>query len=204
MHQHTDIRDRSVKLLGMSFGLFLFQGSFAYLTGSLVLLTDTLHLLGDNLVIVLTIITQVVVNHNCTEEPGVDTYHRLELMLSKIVGIILIIGGFYLGYEALVRLKNPPQISSIVMIPGVVGLLGNLLLIKFSPVSNGHLAVKGMVAHFKADLFGSMGIILTGVLIWITHRAIFDPLISFLIVLQTFKLGYELLHATITQSRKNH
>lgn len=203
VHQHTEIRDLSVKLLFVSTVLLTFQGIFAYLTGSLVLLTDTAHLAGDNLVIIIAILTQVIVGHDCSEEKETETYHSLELQMTLVVGSLLLLGGGFLLYEAVVRLQDPPHISPTILIPGVVGLGGNLALIYLAQASGQHLTVKGMVAHFKADSFGSIGVIITGVLLWATGQEIFDPLISLLIVTQTFRLGLGLVTATLLQTKRH-
>ena len=200
VHQHTEIRDLSLKIMVVSLSLLLFQGVWAFLTGSLVLITDTLHLMGDNGVILIAIVTQVVVGHHCLKEED-HAYHGLEIVMTFCTGAILLFSCFVLALESIARLDHPQKVTPFILIPGVIGLLGNVTMLKLAQTRNHHLTVSGMVAHIQGDSLGSVAVIVTGIVIWLTGMQWVDPVLSWVVILLIVLLSVSLIRQGVHEWR---
>ena len=195
MHRHTEIGTTTFKVLRIGIGLFTFQMVFAILTGSLSLLSDTAHVGGDILAITLVFLAQEIAARidESTGEVRVEHYHNVELGATAVNGLILLIVAYVLFREAVDRLSDPPQVSSAILVPGIVGFLVNLLMLRMLKEKREHLTVQSAAAHITFDLLASVGVITAGFLILATGERLVDPVISLLIIVLIVIWGTRLI-----------
>ena len=195
MHRHAEIGTATSKVLRIGVGLFTFQMVFAILTGSISLLSDTVHVGADILAVTLLFLAQKIAAwiDESTDEVRVEDYHNVELGAAAVNGLILLIIAFALFREAVNRLSDPPPVSSAILVPGIVGFLINLLMLKALKEEREHLTVQSAATHITFDLLASVGVIAAGFLILATGERLVDPVISFFIIVLIVIWGIRLI-----------
>ncbi len=175
------------------------------ISGSLALLSDAGHMLTDVSSLGLALLAiRLAARPHCSKK----TYgwHRLEILAALANGVALMVVAGVIVREAVLRLRDVPEIhSSIMMIVAGVGLVANLAGLWFLHRDrHGSLNVRGAFLHILSDALSSTAILVGGVIIHFTGLFVIDPLlslfISMVIVLGAGRLVWEavdvLLEAT--------
>jgi cobalt-zinc-cadmium efflux system protein len=171
----------------------LVGGIFA---NSLALLADAGHMLSDVGALGLSLMALA-----WTARPPTDRktfgYHRLEILVALVNGLVLWAMAGYIFYAAAGRFFQPPEVSSRpLMIIAGLGLLVNLLgMYVLMPSREHNLTLRSAFLHLLADSFGSVAAIAAGVAIWWQGWYWFDPLagviVGTLIVLSSWQMMRE-------------
>jgi cobalt-zinc-cadmium efflux system protein len=159
---------------------FVVELCAGFLTGSLALLSDAGHMLSDLMSLAISLFAARFAQKAPTAEKSYG-YYRTEVLAALFNGLLLwlMIGLIFL--EAFQRFSRPsPVHGREVMIVGLAGLIVNLTA-AWVLHSHQDLNVKGAYYHVINDALGSVGAILSGLLISITGHTVFDPLLSLLI-----------------------
>ena len=152
-----------------------------YVANSLALLTDAAHMLTDVGAMGLSLFVYWMARRpsNSTMTFG---YYRAEILGALASGLLIWWLSGMLVYEAVQRLRNPPEVTGpLMLVIAVLGLVANLLGMAILHASQkDNLNVKGAYLHLVTDCIGSAGaIIAAGVLITTGWRPI-DPIITLL------------------------
>ncbi|KAL3234910.1 putative zinc transporter MSC2 [Nakaseomyces bracarensis] len=167
---------------------FMFvQLLYSFRSKSLGLLSDSLHMALDCTSLLLGLIAGVL-----SKKPPSDQYPFALKALGTLAGFtngILLLGivsGIFI--EAIGRFFNPVHLHATNELLGVaiLGLLVNLVgLFAFDHAGHGHEDgsgheenMKGIFLHILADTLGSVGVIVSTILIKMTGWPVFDPLAS--------------------------
>lgn len=194
---------------------FVVQLVVGFRIGSLAVISDAGHMLTDvaGLVIALLAIS-------FTQKPAtpVRTYgfYRAEILASLLNSIILILLSVFIVYEATQRIFSPPEVSGLpIVIVASVGLGINLLGIrllskirlenqssnkskeKSGSTKEENLNIHGAYLEVLADTFGSVGVIVAGIIIYTTKFYLVDPMISIGIVVLILPRTWLLLKKAI-------
>jgi cobalt-zinc-cadmium efflux system protein len=191
------------------------------LANSLALLADAGHMLSDVGALGLSLLALA-----WTARPPTDRktygYHRLEILVALINGLVLWAIAGFIFYEAAWRFSQPPAVSSRpLMIIASLGLLVNLVGMYVLLPSRAHnLNLRSAFLHLLGDSLGSVAAIAAGVAIWWRGWYWFDPLagvvVGVLIIISSWQLVWEaaeiLLESTprhipldeVQQSLKDH
>jgi cobalt-zinc-cadmium efflux system protein len=107
-------------------------------------------------------------------------YHRVEIMAALANGTVLILVSVYIFYQAYQRFINPPSVDAPVMLlVAAIGLAANLAgLMLLRRVSHGSLNIKAALWHIIGDTISSVGVIVAGVIIFLTGWQFADPVIA--------------------------
>jgi cobalt-zinc-cadmium efflux system protein len=166
------------------------------LTNSLALLADAGHMLSDVGALGLSLLALWWAARPPTAQKTFG-YHRLEILVALINGLVLWAMAAYIFYEAASRFFHPPAISSKpLVIIASLGLLVNLLGMAVLYPSRGHnLNLRSAFLHLLADSFGSVAAIAAGLAIWWQGWYWFDPLagviVGVMIVISSWQLVWE-------------
>lgn len=183
-HDHHDHHDHgSSRGLLLSFviisGFMVVEAVGGWLTNSLALLSDAGHMLTDAGALIISLLAIKVgeAPPSLTKTFGYRRYEILAalfngLALWAIVGVIL--------HEAYRRLQTPPEVKAQGMIAvAAIGLIVNLVVIRLLHAhKEENINVRGAFLHVVADSLGSVGALLSGVIILTTGWVLVDPLIS--------------------------
>jgi cobalt-zinc-cadmium efflux system protein len=178
---------------------FIVQVLTALWTSSLALLSDSGHMLTDvgGLGMALLAISYSVKPATPRRTYG---FYRSEILASLINSLFLILLSVYIFYEGYQRIQNPTEVLSVPMIAvATVGLAINLIGMKLigghshksEDKSTPHhhqddkieenLNMRGAYLEVLADMLGSVGVIVAGIIIFTTKFYLADPIISILL-----------------------
>jgi len=149
-----------------------------YLSNSLALLSDAGHMVTDALAIGLGFVAARI-SKRPSDKNATLGYQRVGLLAALINGVSLIVIAFLIFYESYERFITPPAIEIPVMLAiAVLGLAGNLVMAFILGHSHEDLNVKGIWLHIIGDTLSSLGVIISGVIIYFTGWVYADPIAS--------------------------
>jgi len=158
-------------------GIEFAGGKFAH---SLALIADSAHLVTDAGALGLAFFATWIAAHPPTRKMSYG-YHRVEILVALVNGVGLVTVAVFLVKEAFERLHHPlPPIHLPVMIGvGSAGLFFNLFVaFLLRRASRENVNVRSAFLHVLADLLGSVGVVVAGLLIWKTGWLHADPAVS--------------------------
>jgi len=208
-HPHAHRFRSSRKRLSLAFwtqaAFFLVELIAGLLTNSLALLADAGHMLMDVGALGLSLLALYWTAKPPTARKTYG-YHRLEILVALINGLVLWAMAGYILYEAYGRFFQPPQISGLPMlVVAFLGLLVNLMgLYVLYPSREHSINLRSAFLHLLADSLGSVAAIAAGVAILWQGWYWFDPLagavVGIMVIVGTWQLVWEaadiLLEAT--------
>lgn len=173
------------------------------ITGSLALLSDAGHMLTD--AVGLGMALAAITLGNRQAQPAHRTFglYRLEILAALANAALLFVVGFYVLYEAVQRLGEPPDVPGLPMlVVAVAGLVVNLIglwLLRRGAAES--LNVEGAFLEVMADMVGSIGVIVAALILMTTGWAYADPLfgaaIGVFILPRAWRLGRKSLRILV-------
>jgi cobalt-zinc-cadmium efflux system protein len=167
--------------LGISLFILIAEVIGGILSNSLALLSDAGHVFTDSFALTLSLIAARI-SMRPTDQRATFGYHRVGLLAAVINGASLVGIASFIFYEAYRRFLSPPEIDLSVMLPiAAVGLAANLMMAVI--LSRGHvdLNIKSAWLHVMGDTLASVGVIVSGTVIYFTGWIYADPLASVII-----------------------
>jgi cobalt-zinc-cadmium efflux system protein len=184
-HHHHDLspgartRRRLALVLGITFAVMVVEAVGGLLTGSLALLADAGHMLSDLGALGFALFAAWF---SSRPSPLRHTYgyQRVEILAAQINVTLLALVIFFVGREAVERLRTPQEISVLPMaFLGGVGLLGNIISVRIlREDAHTNLNVRGAYLEVLADLLASVGVLVAAALTHFFGWKRSDPLIS--------------------------
>lgn len=168
----------SALIIGFFFLLLELIGGF--LANSLALISDALHLFLDVGALFLGIFVIALYKRPPTLKKSYG-YQRAEVLGALASGILLWILMIFLIYEGIQRLFQPEPVQGpIVFIIASIGVIANFLMMKLlHPGEKGSMNIKAAYLHVLGDLLGSIGVVISGLVIWLTGFYPIDPIVTF-------------------------
>lgn len=204
-HAH-DLRGASrrslISALVLIVGYMIAEIIGGIISGSLALIADAGHMLADAASIGLALAAL----HFSARPASVRRtfgYRRLEILAALVNGVTLWLIAAWVAYEAYHRFTVVPDVRGEIMLSvGTVGLLVNLVAAWILRRSAGHsVNVEGAYQHVVADLLGSVGVVVSGILVWGFNWTIADPILSviigILIVVSSWRLLAKVIHVLL-------
>ena len=172
------------------------------LSGSLALIADAGHMLTDAASIGLALAAMHFADRPASARRTFG-YRRLEILAALVnVFTLWLIAGWVI-VEAWRRLLTPPDVQGqLVLTVGTAGLAVNVLAAWILHRSAGHsVNVEGAFRHVMADLLGSVGVVVSGALVWAFGWTLADPVLSLfigiLILAGTWRLLGKVVHVLL-------
>jgi cobalt-zinc-cadmium efflux system protein len=151
------------------------------ISNSLALLSDAGHVFTDAFALGLSLLAARI-SRRPLDARATFGYHRVGLLAAVVNGVSLVgIAGF-IFYESYGRFLSPPEIDLSVMLPVAAGgLLANLVMVFILGHRHEDLNVRSAWLHVLGDTLASVGVIVSGVVIYLTDWRYADPLAGALI-----------------------
>ena len=190
-HDHAhDLRGASRRSLIIALALIssymLAEVVGGILSGSLALIADAGHMLTDAAAILMALIAMWIAERAASVERTFG-YQRTEVLAAMFNTIALWLIAGWIVFEAYHRTfgTEEPHVDGLpVLIVGTGGLLINIAAAWVLHRSSEHsMNVEGAFQHVLADLMGSVGVIISAILIMAYDWQIADPILSVLIAL---------------------
>lgn len=154
------------------------------LSGSLALIADATHMATDAGSIMLALIAMHFAQKAATAEHTYG-YKRMEILaaLANVIALWVIV--VMILIEAWNRFQSVPEVQGgTVLAIGILGLLVNIAAAWILRESAQHsVNVEGAFQHVLADLLGSIGVVVSGCLIWWFGWTLADPIVTLVIAL---------------------
>ena len=185
-HSHAPVNLGTVFIIGLvlTSGFVIVEFVAGLLVNSLALMSDAGHNLTDALALGLSgwamYMARRAPNNNKT-----FGYHRTGILTATLNAASLILISFYILFESVQRIINPPEVEGWpVIIVATAALVVNLIVawLLFA-WSKEDLNSRSAFLHIAGDAAASLGVIVAGIIIVLTGWKIVDPLISIAIAL---------------------
>ena len=191
-----------VRPLTIAFGLtaayMLIEVIGGLITGSLALLSDAAHMATDALGLGLALAAIQLGRRAKASQHTYGTY-RLEVLAAVVNGLLLFGVGGYVLIEAAQRLSDPPEVPGLTVAAiAAVGFLVNLIsFLLLRAGSKDSLNIRGAFLEVMADMLGSLGVVLAGIVQATTGWPYADPIIAALIGLLVLPRTYTLMRQAL-------
>ncbi len=161
---------------------------------SLALISDAAHMLTDAVSIVLALVAMRLAARPAR---GGYTYglKRAEILSAQANGVTLLVLSAWLGYEAVTRLINPPEVTgSLVLVTALVGIVVNIgATWCMSKANRSSLNVEGAFQHVLTDLYAFIATAVAGVIMLTTGFVRADAIASLVVVALMLRAGIGLV-----------
>jgi len=189
-HANTDASDgrmvsKMAAATAMLGGFFVVELTTALVIGSMALLADAGHILTDVAATFMGLCALVLARRGSSSPRRTYGWHRAEVFTAVANAVLLIAVAAIILREAIARLGHAPEVPGVPMI--VVALAGLATNVAVALLLRSHstesLAVKGAYMEVIADMVGSVGVLIAGLVTITTHWPYADVVVAVLIAL---------------------
>jgi cobalt-zinc-cadmium efflux system protein len=149
-------------------------------TGSLALLSDGAHMVTDVLGVGLAL-AAIVAARRSRQRPG-RTFglYRAEVLAALANAVLLFGVAGYVLYEAVMRFSSPPSVPGLpVVIVSLLGLAANVFaFLLLREGASESLNLRGAYLEVVADMIGSVGVLVSGLVTLVSGWRYADPIIG--------------------------
>lgn len=189
----------------LAFGLVLTLGFAAIevaaglLSGSLALISDAAHMVVDSAGLLLALLATLVARRP-SDLRRTYGYARVEVLVVPLHVLLMLGVAAYIVYEALNRLNGSPEIEGWpVFVVGGIGLAINLVVMRLlSAHSHANLNARGAMFEVMADALGSVGVMVSAVVLITTGWGPIDVLVSIAIAALVVPRAISLLRHAVS------
>ncbi|ERS82429.1 cation diffusion facilitator family transporter [Halomonas sp. PBN3] len=161
------------------------------LAGSLSLIADALHNFSDMAALVIAFAARKIARRPPDSQMTFG-YGRIEIVAALINYTTLILVGFYLIYEGVMRMIDPPAVQGwIIVVIGAVALAVDALTALLTWSMQKHsVNIRALFLHNLSDALASLAVIIGGSLILLYDMRWVDPAITIGIALYILYLAF--------------
>lgn len=167
----------------LNLAFVLVEAGAGFWQNSLALLSDAGHNLFDVASLALALLA-----FRLQKVPPSDQFtyglRKTTILVALLNAVILLVAVGGIGIEAVMRLFHPQPLQGGVMaiVAGAGIVINGLTAFLFLRDKDRDLNLKGAYLHMLADALVSLGVVVAGILIMVTHAYWLDAVISFLIM----------------------
>lgn len=180
--------------LGLGLATFVIQVAVGFATSSLALLSDSAHVFTDVLGVFMSLLAVLLTRRRAARPGQTFGLYRAEVFAALFNSVLLFVVAGWILYEAARRLSDPPDVPGLpVIIVALIGLALNVaafLLLRAGAKES--LNVRGAYLEVMADMIGSVGVLVSGVITATLGWRYADPLIGVAIGLFVLPRAYSL------------
>lgn len=151
---------------------------------SLALISDASHNLSDVAGLVLSLIGMKLAQKTATHAYTYG-YKKASILASLINAVLLMYIVISIAIEAVERLSTPPQMAgNMIILTATIGLIINTVsAFLFYKGQKNDINIRGAFLHLLVDALVSVGVIVSGIIIYYTGWNIADSITSFIIAI---------------------
>jgi cation diffusion facilitator family transporter len=187
-HHHHTVTDLSTlnRAFYIGIGLNLLYTIIEFAVGfrvdSLALISDASHNLSDVASLVISLIGMKLTHRTATQLYTYG-YKKASILASLINAVLLMYIVIKIFIEAFERLANPPEmVGSAIMLTAFIGVIINAVsAFLFYKGQKTDINVKGAFLHLMLDALVSVGVIISGAIVYFTSWNLADPISSFMV-----------------------
>ncbi len=189
---------RLATVFGLVIGFAVVEVVVSVASGSLALLADAGHMVTDAAGVGMALLAIWFARRPATAAKSFG-YFRVEILAAVANAMLLLAIAGFIFFEAAQRFRNPAEVASIPMLlVAVVGLAVNLVSLRLLAAGQAtSLTLRGAYLEVLGDLFGSVAVIVAGVVILTTGFTAADPIASVLIAALILPRTWRLLRDAV-------
>lgn len=186
-------------ILNAAFVMVEFGAGLWY--GSMGLLADAGHNLGDVGSLLIAMIAFWLARKSRTENFTYG-FRKATIHASLINAVILLVAVGAIVVECVRKLLNPEEVGGLpIIITAGAGIIVNgLTVLLFRRDGERDLNVRGAYLHMLADTLVSIGVVISGIVIWCTGWTVCDPIIGLVIAAVILASGWGLMKESLRLS----
>jgi len=199
-HHHAEPDYNRAFAIGvvLNVAFVLVEVFYGVVADSLALITDAGHNLSD----VLGLLLAWGAAYLAGKQPSLRRtygYSRATILASIFSGLLLLTAVVVISWEAINRFLTPsePVGQTIMIVAGIGVLINSATAWLFVSGKDHDLNIRGAYLHMAADALVSLGVVVSGFVIWRFGLNWFDPLSSLLIALVIFWSTWGLLRDSL-------
>ena len=183
-HHHVSLDYNRAFAVGVALnvGFVVVEVFYGLVADSLALLTDAGHNLSDVLGLLLAWGATALAARRPSARRTYG-YSRATILASLASGLLLLVAVGAIAWEAVGRFVEPvvPSGTTIMVVAGIGVVINTATALMFVRGKDRDLNIRGAYLHMAADAAVSMGVLISGAIIWKYGFVWMDPLISLLI-----------------------
>lgn len=184
-HHHIDPEAGDAKVafaIALNMALTLAQIIGGVIAGSLSLIADALHNFSDAIALIIAFGARKIARRPADAQMTFG-YGRIEAVAALVNYTTLIVIGFYLVYEAVMRFFEPSAVAGwiIVIVAGIALAIDLATAALTYTMSKSSVNIRAAFLHNVADALGSVAVILAGTLVILFGWTWVDPAATLLI-----------------------
>ena len=191
-------RKKLVIVLVITLSVFAVQVVGSLISGSLALLADAGHMLTDATGVFVALIATLIAARPATDKRTFG-YLRVEVLAALINGLGIGAIAVVIFVEAIKRIGSEVDVSpGPMLIAATLGAIANLIsLLVLQSGQKESLNIRGAYLEVLGDLLGSVAVIITGIIIWLTEWMLADQIASIVIALMIMPRAWSLLSEVV-------
>ena len=184
-HHHVDPGAGDGRLWGavaVNLGLTVAQVIGGIVSGSLAMIADALHNFSDAISLIIAVVARKIARRPASSDMSFG-YARAEVVAALVNYTTLIVIGFYLVMEAVLRFISPEPVEGwlVVIIAGVALAVDLVTALLTWTMSKDSVNIRAAFLHNLADALGSVAVIVVGTVIILFGWTWIDPLVTLVI-----------------------
>ncbi|RKS10346.1 cobalt-zinc-cadmium efflux system protein [Nocardiopsis sp. Huas11] len=191
-------RSRLAIVLALMLSVAVVQVVGAAFSGSLALLADAGHTVTDSLGVALALVAVWIAGRPATTQRTFG-FQRAEILAAAVNALVLFGLCGFIVVEAVERLQSPAPVSGLGMVAvAAFGLVINIVgLFVLRGGAKESLNVKSAYVEVLGDALASVGVIVGGLVVWITGWAQADTVVSLVIAAIIVPRAWSLLRDAV-------
>jgi cobalt-zinc-cadmium efflux system protein len=188
---------RLILSLALNLLITLLQVIGGIIANSLGLLSDAAHNLSDVVALGLSL-WAVRLGRRPATPRRTFAYKRAEILVAMFNSAVLIAISVFIVFEAVRRLLNPQQVNGLWMVGfAAAGLAINGVAALLLRSHGGDLNLRSAFLHLVGDAFTSLGVMLSGLIVYFSGWNYADPIVSVLVSLWIGREAFVIVKSTV-------
>ncbi|MFE0027066.1 cation diffusion facilitator family transporter [Amycolatopsis sp. NPDC059021] len=169
-----------VVALAIGAGFMVLEVVVGFATGSLALISDAAHMFTDVLGVGMALAAILLARRSGPTFSRTFGLYRAEVLAALANALLLFGVAGYVLVEAIGRISDPPAVPGLpVLLAAAAGLVANIVsFLVLRAGARESLNVRGAYLEVLADLIGSVGVLLSGLITLLTGWRYADPIIG--------------------------
>jgi cobalt-zinc-cadmium efflux system protein len=202
-HDHAPPDFGRAFLIGilLNAGFILLEVVFGVLSNSLALLADAGHNISDVLGLLLAWVATLLARRAASSRRTYG-WKRATVLAALFNALLLLVGVGAIVWEAVGRFRDPAHIEggTVIWVAGLGILVNGATALLFMSGRKTDLNVRGAFLHMAADAGVSLGVMVSGVVIFFTNWTWLDPVVSLLVAFFILVSTWELFTDSLNLS----
>ena len=203
-HHHHEVNQLNwifILSIILNLGFVIVEAGIGFWQDSLSLLSDAGHNLSDVLSLVLVLIAFHLAKVHSNEHYTYG-YKKSTVLISLLNAVILLVAVGAIIVESIHKFLTPAEVNGVAIswTAGVGIIINGATALLLMRGQKHDLNVRGAFLHMAADTLVSVGVVISGVVIYFTGWYVIDPIISLVIAAVILASTWELLSDSLRLS----